>query len=75
MEKTESDRFLPSIKEGRALNEPLEHKVENSVIRMLEERCREQGQELEDSKALQRQVELENVKLRGMVGQLEFVGT
>lgn len=55
------------------MNARLEHKIENEVIAMLEERLRDQGQEVESAKAELKQANIENTRLRAIIAKLEYV--
>ena len=65
--------ILPPLKENIEVNSELESRVENAVIAMLEEKCKELGREVEEARAQKKEFEIDNTRLRGVIGKLEIV--
>ena len=62
-----------NITANSGLNQKLEKQVESQLVQLLETKCSELGVEIEEEKGLKKQQEIENIRLRTIIGNLEKV--
>ncbi len=65
---------LPPLKEIKNVNQEIESKVESVLLLTLQTKCSELGKEVEDEKALRKQIEIENSMLKSQLLNMEQVG-